>query len=150
MNWLILLAAIALEVAGTTSMKFSDGFTRLGPSVAMFAFYLGSLAMLTLALRTIDVSVAYAIWAGLGTALIALVGVAWFNEPGGWFKLVCIGVIIAGVVGLNLSGGAHGKSPVDERRGQDMRDVSGTTWQPAESPDATPQLLVTATEGHAT
>ena len=111
MNWFILLAAIGLEVAGTTSMKVSQGFTRLGPSVAMFVFYLGSLALLNLALRTIDVSVAYAIWAGLGTALIALVGVAWFNEPGGWVKFGCIGVIIAGVVGLNLSGGAHGTSP---------------------------------------
>ncbi len=114
MNWLLLLAAIALEVAGTTSMKVSQGFTRLGPSVAMFIFYLSSLALLNLALRTIDVSVAYAIWAGLGTALIALVGVAWFNEPGGWLKFVCIGVIIAGVVGLNLSGGVHDASTAEK------------------------------------
>lgn len=115
MNWFILLAAIGLEVAGTTSMKVSQGFTRPGPSVAMFVFYLASLALLNLALRTIDVSVAYAIWAGLGTALIAVVGVAWFNEPGGWLKFACIGVIIAGVVGLNLSGGAHGASPAAEQ-----------------------------------
>lgn len=114
MNWLLLLAAIGLEVAGTTSMKVSQGFTRLGPSVAMFVFYLGSLALLNLALRTIDVSVAYAIWAGLGTALIALVGVAWFNEPGGWLKFACIGVIIAGVVGLNLSGGVHEAAPAEQ------------------------------------
>ena len=114
MNWLLLLAAIALEVAGTTSMKVSRGFTRLGPSVAMFVFYLSSLALLNLALRTIDVSIAYAIWAGLGTALIALVGVAWFNEPGGWLKFACIGVIIAGVVGLNLSGGVHDAAPAEQ------------------------------------
>ncbi len=110
MNWLILFAAIGLEVAGTTSMKVSQGFTRLGPSIAMFVFYLASLALLNLALRTIDVSVAYAIWAGLGTALIALIGIAWFGEPGGWLKFTCVGVIIAGVVGLNLSGDMHGAS----------------------------------------
>jgi len=121
MNWFILLAAIGLEVAGTISMKVSQGFTRLGPSVAMFVFYLGSLALLNLALRTIDVSVAYAIWAGLGTALIALVGVAWFNEPGGWVKSACIGVIIAGVVGLNLSGGAHGAPPAGQQTSSSLQ-----------------------------
>ena len=125
MNWFILLAAIGLEVAGTISMKVSAGFTRLGPSVAMFVFYLGSLALLNLALRTIDVSVAYAIWAGLGTALIALVGVAWFNEPGGWLKFACIGVIIAGVVGLNLSGGAHGAAPTGQHKAGSIQHEHG-------------------------
>jgi len=66
-SWLILIAAIILEVAGTTAMKLSDGFTRPLPSVLLVVFYLFSLAALTLALKRIDVSVAYAIWAGVGT-----------------------------------------------------------------------------------
>jgi small multidrug resistance pump len=149
MNWLILFAAIALEVAGTTSMKFSEGFTRLIPSLAMFVFYLSSLALLTLALRTIDVSVAYATWGGLGTALIALVGVAWFGEPGGWFKFACIGVIIAGVVGLNLSGGTHGTSHPDDRgpkHGQHEPDNPRRLNGPA----AATLVLAASKEGHAT
>ena len=68
-----LAAAIVLEVAGTTSMKLSEGFTRLAPSLAMAVCYVGSLAMLTLALRTIVLGTAYAIWAGIGTALVAAV-----------------------------------------------------------------------------
>jgi small multidrug resistance pump len=68
-----LAAAIVLEVAGTTSMKLSEGFTRLAPSIAMAVCYVGSLTMLTLALRTIALGTAYAIWAGIGTALVAAV-----------------------------------------------------------------------------
>lgn len=108
MHWLWLVAAIVLEVAGTTSMKLSAGFTRWLPSAAMFGFYLGSLAMLTLALQRLDVSVAYAIWSGLGTALITGVGLVWFGEALTPAKTFCVALIIAGVVGLNLLGSAHG------------------------------------------
>lgn len=107
MYWAILLAAIVLEVCGTTSMKLSEGFTRTLPTVALFVFYLLSLAALTLALKRIDVSVAYAIWSGVGTALIAIIGIVYFREPVGVAKVASLGLIIAGVVGLNLSGGAH-------------------------------------------
>lgn len=64
-HWFILAGAIVLEVAGTTSMKLSQGFTRLGPSVLIFVFYGLSFVALTLALKKVDVGVAYAIWAGL-------------------------------------------------------------------------------------
>lgn len=107
-HWLLLAGAIALEVTGTISMKLSDGFTKLVPSVVLVVCYLGSFALLTLALKKIDVGVAYAIWAGTGTALIALVGVWYFQEPLTVLKGLSIFLIIAGVVGLNLSGGtAH-------------------------------------------
>ncbi len=67
--WLALAVAIVLEVSGTVSMKLSDGFTRLAPSVLIFIFYGASFAVLTLALKKIDLGVAYAVWAGVGTAL---------------------------------------------------------------------------------
>lgn len=107
MSWVALFFAVVLEVAGTTSMKLSEGFTRLWPSIAMALFYAGSLGMLTLALKRIDVSVAYAVWSGLGTALIAVIGFAWFKEPLTALKLSSLTLIIAGVIGLNLSGAAH-------------------------------------------
>ena len=101
--WLWLIAAIGFEVAGTTMMKLSEGFSRFAPSVAMGIFYLLSLGALTMALKRIDVGVAYAIWAGLGTALIATIGVVLFGESFGALKVVSIVLIIAGVVGLHLS-----------------------------------------------
>ncbi|PXF53163.1 MAG: hypothetical protein C4B57_10085 [Deltaproteobacteria bacterium] len=103
-SWLMLVAAIVLEVAGTTSMKLSDGFTRLLPSVLLAVFYLFSLAALALALKRIDVSIAYAIWAGVGTVLVAVVGILWFQEPVSLLKVGSILLIVAGVVGLHLGG----------------------------------------------
>ncbi len=102
--WLYLATAIVLEVIGTTSMKLSAGFTKTIPSILMFVFYLASLAVLTLALKKIDVSVAYAVWAGLGTALIATIGIVYFHESATLLKTISILLIIAGVVGLHLSG----------------------------------------------
>ena len=107
MIWLYLVLAILLEVSGTTCMKLSEGFTKLVPSILLFVFYTLSFGMLTLALKKIDVSVAYAVWSGVGTALIAAIGVLWFKEPATALKLISLGLIIIGVVGLNLSGGAH-------------------------------------------
>lgn len=103
-HWFFLTSAIILEVAGTISMKFSDGFTKLIPSVSMAIFYIASLAMLTLALKKIELSIAYAIWAGVGTALIAMVGIFYFNETATTLKFVSILLIVIGVVGLNLGG----------------------------------------------
>ena len=106
-SWLYLIGAIVLEVAGTTSMKFSEGFTRVGPSVLIFVFYVLSFTALTFALKGIDVSVAYAVWAGVGTALIGVIGIVHFKEPATMLKIVSIGFIIVGVVGLNLNGVRH-------------------------------------------
>jgi small multidrug resistance pump len=110
MSWLYLVLAIVLEVSGTTSMKLSHGFTKIVPSVLMFVFYGLSLSALTLALKRIDVSVAYAVWSGLGTALIAAVGVLCLKEPLNALKVASLVLIIIGVIGLNLSGGVHGLS----------------------------------------
>jgi small multidrug resistance pump len=101
--WILLVSAIALEVAGTTSMKLSQGFTKLVPSVLLFVFYVASFVALTMALKKIEVSVAYAVWAGVGTALVAAIGIVYFREEITALKLVSLLLIIAGVVGLNLS-----------------------------------------------
>ncbi len=104
---LYLMLAIVAEVAGTTSIKLSEGFTRLLPSVAIFGFYGLSLGMLSLALKEIDLSFAYAVWSGVGMALIATLGILWFREPMGALKMVSLGLIVIGVVGLHLSSGVR-------------------------------------------
>jgi small multidrug resistance pump len=105
--WFYLACAIFFEVAGTTSMKLSKDFTNIFPSILLFVFYAASFVTLTLTLKKIDVSVTYAIWSGVGTTLIATIGILYFREPATVLKLVSIGFIIAGVAGLNLSGANH-------------------------------------------
>jgi small multidrug resistance pump len=107
MAWIYLLLAILLEIAGTTMLKLSEGFTKLLPSVAMAIFYALSFGALSLTLKRIDVGVAYAVWSALGTALIAAIGVLWFHEPLTALKIISLVAIIGGVVGLYLSGGVH-------------------------------------------
>jgi small multidrug resistance pump len=111
MSWVFLVLAIVLEVSGTTCMKVAQGFTRLVPSVLMFVFYGMSLASLTLALKRIEVSVAYAVWSAVGTALIAAIGILWFRETLNLLKGVSLALIILGVVGLHLSHGAGSAPP---------------------------------------
>ena len=101
--WLFLLAAILLEVSGTTCMKLAEGFTRPVPSVLIFVFYGLSLGALVLAIRHLEIGVAYAIWSGLGTALIAGIGFVFFKEAITPVKVACIGLIILGVLGLHLT-----------------------------------------------
>ena len=103
MHWVLLIAAIVLEVAGTTNMKLSDGFSRTLPSVLIFVFYGLSFTAFTFALKKLDLSLSYAIWAGAGTALIAAIGVIWFKEPITALKVGSVVLIIIGIVGLNMS-----------------------------------------------
>ena len=107
MHWLYLTLAILSEVAGTTCMKLSAGFTRSTPSFLMWLFYAVCFYFLTLALKKVDVSVAYAIWSGVGTALIATIGVLYFREPVTLLKVIGVVAIIGGVVALNASGRTH-------------------------------------------
>ncbi len=107
MSWVYLLIAIFSEVIGTTNMKLSKGFTETVPSILIFVFYGLSFTMLTLALKKIQLSIAYAIWSGLGTVIIVVIGILWFKEPAALSKIVAIGLIIGGVVLLNLGGHVH-------------------------------------------
>ncbi|MFM9816326.1 UNVERIFIED_CONTAM: multidrug efflux SMR transporter [Spiribacter pallidus] len=103
--WLLLIAAVILEVIGTTALKLSEGFTRLWPSLTVVAGYLLAFIALGLVLKRMEVSVAYAVWAGLGTALVALVGVFFFGEAMTWVKGASLLLIVTGLIGLNLASG---------------------------------------------
>jgi small multidrug resistance pump len=103
MSWILLTAAILLEVAGITSMKLSRGFAELLPSLAVPVFYVLSAAAVILALKRLELSTAYAIWSGAGTALAAVIGVAYFREPLTLFKIASLALVIAGVVGLSFA-----------------------------------------------
>jgi len=107
MSWFYLGLAIILEVSGTTYLKLSQGFTKILPSILVVILYGLSFVSLAFVLKKIDVSIAYAIWAGVGTALIAAVGILWFKEPVNVFKIISLGLIVIGVIGLNLSRGIH-------------------------------------------
>jgi small multidrug resistance pump len=100
--WIYLLVAILTEVVGTTMMKVSQGLTRLIPSILMFVMYAVSFIFMAFALKKLEVSTAYAIWSGLGTALIAAIGIVWFQESFSIAKLAGTGLVIAGVVLLNI------------------------------------------------
>ncbi|MFI1863286.1 DMT family transporter [Streptomyces jumonjinensis] len=106
MGYGLLAAAIAAEVAGTTAMKYSEGFTRLWPSVLTVAGYLLAFSLLAQTLKTMSVGTAYAIWAGVGTAAVAAIGMLFLGESASWAKFAGILLVIAGVVVLNM-GGAH-------------------------------------------
>ena len=104
MSWIFLVAAIFFEVAGTTFLKLSNGFSRLVPVIFMFVFYITSLSLLSLVLKKIEVGIAYAIWSGVGTATITLIGIVFFSESINILKIGGIILVIAGVTILNLAG----------------------------------------------
>jgi small multidrug resistance pump len=103
-GWTWLLLAIGLEVFGTSCLKLSEQFSRLWPSLGMAAGYVGSFALLSLALKSFEVGTAYAIWSGIGTATIVVVGYFLLGESLGPAKAGGIALIVAGVVVLNLAG----------------------------------------------
>ncbi|MBI3582561.1 MAG: multidrug efflux SMR transporter [Nitrospinae bacterium] len=107
MSYIYLILAIVLEVSGTTCMKLSEGFSKIFPSLLIFIFYGFSLGSLNLALKSIDVSIAYAVWSAVGTALIATIGILWFRESVSVLKVFSLCLVIVGVIGLHLSGGTH-------------------------------------------
>ena len=104
MGWFLLALAIVLEVAGTTCMKLSSGFKEMVPSVLVFVFYGFSFTAFIYALKTMDLSLTYAIWAGVGLALIAAIGILYFKEPVTVPRMIFIGLILIGVIGLSLNG----------------------------------------------
>jgi small multidrug resistance pump len=102
----LLAIAIVVEVGATISLRYSDGLTKPLPSALVIVGYVLSFYLLALVLRDISVSTAYAVWAGAGTAAVALIGMAVLGEPATAVKLGAIALIIVGVIALNLSG-AH-------------------------------------------
>ncbi len=102
MKWIILAAGILFEVLGTICMKYAEGFTKLVPSVLVFVFYGISLVALVFVLEKMQVSIAYAIWASAGTALIAVLGIVFFKEPVSLAKIISLAFILVGILGLEL------------------------------------------------
>ena len=102
MKWIILATGIFFEVLGTICMKYAEGFTKLAPSILVFVFYGISLAALVFVLEKMQVSIAYAIWASVGTALIAIIGMMFFKEPFSLIKILSLSFIIIGILGLEL------------------------------------------------
>lgn len=101
-GWCVLLLAVILEVIGTSCLKASHGLTRPLLSVVSIGCYVASVIGLAVALKSLDVSVAYAVWAGLGIVCIAVIGVLVFGETMTLARLIFISFILVGVVGLNL------------------------------------------------
>ena len=103
MAWIVLLVAGIMEVGWAVGLKYTDGFTRLWPTVATGAALVASMGLLGMALRTLPLGTAYAVWTGIGTVGTAVLGIALFREPATAMRLVCIGLIVAGIVGLKLA-----------------------------------------------
>jgi quaternary ammonium compound-resistance protein SugE len=104
MAWLTVVVAGMFETGFAVMLKMSHGFSRLWPTLAFAMCALTSFLLLTTALKELDVGPAYAVWTGIGAAGTAAVGMLWLGEPVSTLKLVSIGLVLAGVIGLNLSG----------------------------------------------
>jgi len=107
MSWIYLVLAIIFEVSGTTFMKLSEGFTNIKYAIVMLFFYILSLSMLTLALKKLEIGTAYATWSGMGIILISIVGFTFFKDSINLSKIIFMGFIIIGTIGLNLTSGMH-------------------------------------------
>lgn len=103
MTWLILIVAGLLEVAWAVGLKYTAGFTKPLPTVLTLAAMAGSVGMLGLALRTLPLGTAYAIWTGIGTIGTVIFGIVVLDEPASALRLACIAMIVGGIVGLKLS-----------------------------------------------
>jgi quaternary ammonium compound-resistance protein SugE len=102
MSWVYLVIAGLLEVAWAVGLKYTAGFTRLWPSVFTLTTMAGSVGMLGLALRALPLGTAYAVWTGIGTVGTAVFGMMMLGEPAGALRLLSIGLIVAGIIGLKL------------------------------------------------
>jgi quaternary ammonium compound-resistance protein SugE len=103
MNWILLLLAGLLEIVWAVGLKYTDGFTRLWPTVTTVSAMLISLALLGIAMKTLPASNAYAVWMGIGVVGTAILGIMVLNEPASLGRLFSISLILAGVIGLKLT-----------------------------------------------
>lgn len=102
MNWIILVLAGVFEVIWTIGLKYSDGFTRLWPSIGTAIAMIISVVLLGIAMKGIPVGTAYAVWTGIGTLGAVIFGIYLFNEPANLLRLFCLGLIVTGIIGLKL------------------------------------------------
>jgi quaternary ammonium compound-resistance protein SugE len=102
MAWFTLFVAGLMEIAWAIGLKYTEGFTRLVPSVLTLASMAASMALLGLALKTLPIGTAYAVWTGIGAVGTAFLGIWLFGEPATLMRLLCIALIVSGIVGLKL------------------------------------------------
>lgn len=103
MNWIYLAIAGLLEIAWAIGLKYTEGWTRLVPSLITGALMIASFYFLSLAVRTLPIGTAYAVWTGIGTVGAAILGMVLFDEPRDIVRVLCIGLIIAGIAGLKIT-----------------------------------------------
>ena len=102
MAWTILFVAGLMEIGWAIGLKYTEGFSRLVPSVLTLACMLASIILLGLAVKTLPIGTAYAVWTGIGAVGTAFLGIILFGDPATALRLACIGLIVAGIVGLKL------------------------------------------------
>lgn len=102
MAWTMLFVAGLLEIGWAIGLKYTEGFTRLTPSILTIVSMIGSVILLGLSLKSLQVGTAYAVWTGIGTVGTALLGIALLGEPATAIRLACIGLIVAGIAGLKI------------------------------------------------
>ena len=103
MTWFILFVAGLLEIAWAVGLKYTEGFTRLWPTVGTIVALVASMSFLGIALRTLPLGTAYAVWTGIGSVGTAVLGIVLFREPATVLRLICIGLIVGGIVGLKVA-----------------------------------------------
>jgi quaternary ammonium compound-resistance protein SugE len=115
MAWVILFIAGLFEIGWAVGLKYTEGFTRLWPSVATAVALLASMGLLGVALRTLPLGTAYAVWTGIGTVGTAVLGIVLFREPATAMRLICITLILVGIVGLKVASASTPAAPLAER-----------------------------------
>lgn len=106
MAWMLLVVAGLLEVGWAIGLKYTDGFTKLGPSIFTIAAMVISIVLLGVAMKFLPVGTSYAIWVGIGAVGTAILGIILFGEPATPGRLLSLGLIVAGIVGLKLANSA--------------------------------------------
>lgn len=104
MAWFLLTVAGLLEIVWAIGLKYTNGFTRLWPSIGTISAMIASMALLAWALRTIPVGTGYAVWTGIGAVGAAILGIMLFGESRDPLRLACIGLIVLGIIGLKIAG----------------------------------------------
>lgn len=102
MHWTLLFIAAVFEIVWATGLKFTEGFTRLWPSIGVGTAMAASMFLLALAARGLPIGTAYAVWTGIGAAGTAIAGILFFHESAAALRLVCIALIVTGVIGLKM------------------------------------------------
>jgi quaternary ammonium compound-resistance protein SugE len=103
MAWILLLAAGAVEIVFALSLKYNEGFTKLIPSIITGLAGVGSFALLMLAIKTLPLGTAYAVWTGIGAVGVAIMGIVLFKESTDWTRLLSLSLVIIGIIGLKLT-----------------------------------------------